>query len=131
MLFARPWAAKMTPGQMGRIPALQHLRSLTSSATSSASGRAWQLRRWRRTAAIASASLGLGGYVVYNHDTAYLVAASMYRCSVAARVTWQVTWDYYRNFPNLPADDDDKCSAEERLHILAARSAVHLRSAER
>ncbi|KAJ2891892.1 hypothetical protein IWW38_003433 [Coemansia aciculifera] len=124
MLFARPWA-KAT---YRRIPALQQLRSLTSSTATSST---WQFRRWRRTAAIATASLGIGGYVVYNHDTAYLVAASMYRCSVAARVTWQVTWDYYRHFPDMPADDDASCSAEERLRIQADRSAVHLRSAER
>ncbi|KAJ2040679.1 hypothetical protein GGI08_001899 [Coemansia sp. S2] len=124
MLFAGPWATRV-PRRIGSMPALYIQRSLTSSATK---GGSWQWRRWRRTAVVASVSLGVGGYIVYNHDTAYLVAASLHRCSVAAKVTCQVSWDYYRNFPDLPSDDD---SAEDRKRILAIRSAVHLRSAER
>ncbi|KAI8325545.1 ABC1-domain-containing protein [Martensiomyces pterosporus] len=90
-----------------------------------------QTRRWKRAAVATSVSLGIGGYIVYNHDTAYLVAASLYRSSVAARATCQVAWDYYRNFPELPPEGDHSVSADERQRILDARSMVHLRSAER
>ncbi|KAJ2213062.1 hypothetical protein EV179_004123 [Coemansia sp. RSA 487] len=54
----------------------------------------------------------------------------MYRSSVAAKVTFQVAWDYYRNFPDLPSEDE-VCSNEEQQRILNMRSAVHLRAAEK
>ncbi|KAJ1750927.1 hypothetical protein LPJ79_002512 [Coemansia sp. RSA 1821] len=87
----------------------------------------WQ--RWRKPAVIVGLSAGACGYAIYNYDTAYLVAVSVYRSSVAAKVTFQIAWDYYRNFPDLPPEDsiDDA----ERQAILKARSDVHLRSAEK
>ncbi|KAJ2847982.1 hypothetical protein IWW36_003566 [Coemansia brasiliensis] len=87
------------------------------------------LQRWRKTAVVAGLSAGACGYAIYHYDTAYLVAASIYRSSVAAKVTFQIAWDYYRNFPDLPPEgsiDDD-----ERLAILKVRSDVHLRAAEK
>ncbi|KAJ2782381.1 hypothetical protein H4R18_002314 [Coemansia javaensis] len=90
---------------------------------------------------------GAGGYAAYNYDTAYLVAVSVRRSSVMAAATCQVAWDYYRNFPALPpaagaaaaaaaaAEEEEQrggdMDPEERARILAARSAVHLRAAER
>ncbi|KAJ2768475.1 hypothetical protein IWQ56_002921, partial [Coemansia nantahalensis] len=85
-------------------------------------------RRWRRTAVVAAVSLGAGGLAVYNYDTAYFVAVSALRTSVAAAATCQVAWDYYRNFPALPPDD---APADDHRRAAAARSAVHLRAAER
>ncbi|KAJ1962174.1 hypothetical protein GGI12_002808 [Dipsacomyces acuminosporus] len=60
-----------------------------------------------------------------------MVAASLHRSGVAAKVTCQVAWDYYRNFPELPPEGDHSVSADERQRILDARSQVHLRSAEK
>ncbi|KAJ1732264.1 hypothetical protein LPJ61_002127 [Coemansia biformis] len=99
---------------------------------SAAHGTARKAWRWRRGAAVAAASVGVCGYAVYNYDTAYFVAVSALRSSVAAAATCQVAWDYYRNFPDLPPEGvDSGASAEERLRIVEARSAVHLRAAER
>ncbi|KAJ2799616.1 hypothetical protein H4R20_004366 [Coemansia guatemalensis] len=89
---------------------------------------AWKGRRWRRVALVGGVSLGICAYVTYHYNTAYLIAASIYRCSVAAKVTSQVAWDYYRNFPDLPGPD---CDENERSQILAIRSAVHSRAAEK
>ncbi|KAJ2510428.1 hypothetical protein GGI11_005491 [Coemansia sp. RSA 2049] len=93
--------------------------------------RAWRLQRWRNRAIAAASVAGVCGYAVYNYDTAYLVAVSLHRSSVAAKVTCQVAWDYYRNFPDLLPEDSECIDEEERQRILDARSAVHLRSAER
>ncbi|KAJ1644721.1 hypothetical protein LPJ64_003637 [Coemansia asiatica] len=90
----------------------------------------WKSRRWRRIAAAVAVSLGIGTYTVCNYDTAYLVAASMYRSSIAAKATFKVAWDYYLNFPDLPDEGDESTSPEECQRILEARSAVHLRAAE-
>ncbi|KAJ1815211.1 hypothetical protein LPJ75_002450, partial [Coemansia sp. RSA 2598] len=90
----------------------------------------WGYRRWRYIAAVAAVSLGLGAYTICHYDTAYLVATSMYRSSVAANATFKVAWDYYCNFPDLPDEEDESISPEERQRILEARSAVHLRAAE-
>ncbi|KAJ2077865.1 hypothetical protein H4R24_004861 [Coemansia sp. RSA 988] len=89
---------------------------------------AWRWRRWQRVALVGGFTLGMCAYTTYHYDTAYLIAASIYRSSVAAKVTWQVSWDYYRNFPELPGPD---CDENERRQILAIRSAVHLRAAEK
>ncbi|KAI9503387.1 hypothetical protein GGI25_001821 [Coemansia spiralis] len=108
-----------------------------SNRLQSAKDSVWRSRYWRNAAIAVSASLGVCGYVVYNYDTAYLVAASAYRSSVAAKVTCQVAWDYYRNFPDLPPENKEgdetiqQISDEERQQILAARAAVHLRAAEK
>ncbi|KAI7823910.1 ABC1 family-domain-containing protein [Kickxella alabastrina] len=88
-------------------------------------------RHWKRAAIVVTTALGIGGYVVYNYDTAYLVASSAYRSAIVAKVTCQVAWDYYRNFPELPLENDPSISADERQRILGVRSSVHLRSAER
>ncbi|KAJ2235201.1 hypothetical protein IWW45_002795 [Coemansia sp. RSA 485] len=109
-------------------------RAYTSFASSKESttggGVSWRSRRWQRIAAAAAVSLGIGAYTVYNFDTAYLVATSMRRSSIAAKATFKVAWDYYRNFPDLPDEGDENTSPEERQRILKARSAVHLRAAE-
>lgn len=105
------------------------------SRSNSSSSSNWHKRlpiRWRRTATATAVALGVGSYVVYNHDTASLLATSIYRCSVAANVTCKVAWDYYWNFPELPLEGDEEGVDPERvLEIRAARSAVHQRSAER
>ncbi|KAJ2762841.1 hypothetical protein H4S06_000428 [Coemansia sp. BCRC 34490] len=93
--------------------------------------RAWRLQRWRNRAIAAAGVAGVCGYAVYNYDTAYLVAVSLHRSSVAAKVTCQVAWDYYRNFPDLLPENSEPFDEEERQRILDARSAVHLRSAEK
>ncbi|KAJ2004578.1 hypothetical protein GGI04_002561 [Coemansia thaxteri] len=131
-MLSAGFLATRSARQSGGALALRRSLASQAGSTRSSGGSVWRSRRWQRTAVAVSASLGLGGYVVYNYDTAYLVAASMQRCAVAAKVTCQVTWDYYRNFPGLPSDSDDSAFGSEELErIRAARSAVHLRSAER
>ncbi|KAJ1894722.1 hypothetical protein LPJ81_005104 [Coemansia sp. IMI 209127] len=90
----------------------------------------WWARRYRNTALAVAFTAVACTFILEHYETANLVAASVHRSSVAAKVTSQVAWDYYRNFPDLPSDGDE-CSDEERQRILEARSAVHLRSAEK
>ncbi|KAJ1855534.1 hypothetical protein GGH12_004878 [Coemansia sp. RSA 1822] len=124
MLGSRPFVARAL--QARQLPwAGSHSYQFYSTTAS----RGWRSRRWRRTAVGAALTVGACGYTVYNYDTAYLVAASVYRSSVAANVTCQVAWDYYRNFPELPAEDS--VSEDERRAIQVQRSKVHVRAAEK
>ncbi|KAJ2765042.1 hypothetical protein IWQ57_004932, partial [Coemansia nantahalensis] len=116
--------ARRSPWTVLQRPAAAFHRRAYSAKT----GDARAPRRWRRTAVVAAVSLGAGGLAVYNYDTAYFVAVSALRTSVAAAATCQVAWDYYRNFPALPPDD---APADDHRRAAAARSAVHLRAAER
>ncbi|KAJ2366654.1 hypothetical protein H4S01_002590 [Coemansia sp. RSA 2610] len=126
MFAARPAATRTLCSRRYTWPGRNWRRFYSAEAE-----RSWRTRRWRQTAAVAAVSAGVCGYAIYNYDTAYLVAASVYRSSVAASATCQIAWDYYRNFPELPPEDDASISEGERRAILATRSAVHLRAAEK
>ncbi|KAJ2559734.1 hypothetical protein EV175_000200 [Coemansia sp. RSA 1933] len=91
----------------------------------------WWLRRYRNRALAVAFTAAAFSFVLDNYETANLVAASLGRSAVAAKVTFQLAWDYYRNFPDLPPENDERFSNEERQQILETRSAVHLRSAEK
>ncbi|KAJ2342270.1 hypothetical protein GGF43_005970, partial [Coemansia sp. RSA 2618] len=124
MFAGRPFAARALRVHRPLSTGSHNYRFYTAAAS-----RGWRSRRWRRTAIGAALTAGACGYTIYNYDTAYLVAASVYRSSVAAKVTCQVAWDYYRNFPDLPSEGS--VSGDERQAIQAERSAVHLRAAEK
>ncbi|KAJ2718303.1 hypothetical protein GGI07_005809 [Coemansia sp. Benny D115] len=120
------------PAGAAKNPRPIHSAAQAKSPFRQSLGRApWRARRWQRLGLAACLSLGAGGYIVYNYDTAYLVATSMRRSSVAAKATLQVAWDYYWHFPALPPDEDTSVGADERGRIQDQRSAVHLRAAEK